>query len=116
MEMDFKSKWTLEQRIAESTRLREKFVTRIPLVIQPGNKASPPIDKYKYLVPGDLTLGEFIFIVRKRVKLGSEQALFGFIDGVLPPVTKTIRELYVEHADPDGFLYLKYSLENTFGA
>jgi len=110
--MDFKSKWTFEQRLAESTRLREKFVTRIPLVIVQGK---PPVDKNKYLVPGDLTLGEFVYILRKRIKLGSEKSLFCFIDGVLPPISKTIRELYAEHADPDGFLYLRYSLENTFG-
>jgi GABA(A) receptor-associated protein len=113
--VDFKSKWTFEQRTLESARLREKFLNRIPVVIKAGNKSSPPIDKYKYLVPGELTLGEFIYILRKRIKLHPAQALFVFIDGILPPVSKSLRELYAENADPDGFLYLSYSLENTFG-
>ena len=113
--MDFKTKWPLEYRISESARMREKFLHRIPVIIQPGNKQAPLLDKNKYLVPGDLSLGEFLFVIRKKIKLGSEQALFGFVGGVLPPISKMIREIYAEHADPDGFLYLIYSLENTFG-
>ena len=34
---------------------------------------------------------------------------------ILAPSTKTIGELYSDYASEDGFLYVQYHLENTFG-
>jgi GABA(A) receptor-associated protein len=42
-------------------------------------------------------------------------ALFLFIDKVVPTSSMTMGEIYVEHKDVDGFLYIQYSGENTFG-
>lgn len=43
------------------------------------------IDKKKYLVPADLTVGQFVYVIRKRIKLSPEKAIFIFVDEVLPP-------------------------------
>lgn len=43
------------------------------------------IDKKKYLVPSDLTVGQFVYVIRKRIKLSPEKAIFIFVDDVLPP-------------------------------
>jgi GABA(A) receptor-associated protein len=75
----------------------------------------PIIDKTKYLTPGDLTLGQFAFILRKRMSLPPELAIFIFINNQLPTNTTLIRELYAKFADKDGFLYLTYCGEATFG-
>lgn len=88
-----------------------KYPDRIPIIIE----GKPDVDRHKYLVPDHLTVGEFLHIIRKRIKLGSHQALFAFVDGVLPPSSMQLRAVYNEYRSPDGFLYLKYSLENTFG-
>lgn len=45
----------------------------------------PDIDKKKYLVPADLTVGQFVYVIRKRIKLSPEKAIFIFINNVLPP-------------------------------
>ncbi|XP_035539977.1 uncharacterized protein LOC118344158 [Juglans regia] len=75
----------------------------------------PYIDKKKYLVPADLTVGQFVYIIRKRIKLSAEKTIFIFVDNVLPP-TGTIRStIYDQKKDEDGFLYVTYSGENTFG-
>ena len=34
------------------------------------------IDKRKYLVPADLTVGQFIIVIRKRIKLESEKVTY----------------------------------------
>jgi GABA(A) receptor-associated protein len=112
---EFKQKYTLFARQRESGRLVKKFPDRIPVVIHPGPRA-PPIDKNKYLVPGDLTFSEFMHIVRKRIKVKQFEALLGFVKGgTLPPSSMALREIYKESSDEDGFLYVTYSLENTFG-
>lgn len=87
----------------------------------PRRLAAPPplfaaaIDKNKFLVPGDLTVSQFVFVVRKRLALAPEQSLFIFCSGTLPTTGTLLRELYSTYADPDGFLYLLYAAENTFG-
>ncbi|KAE8956555.1 hypothetical protein PR001_g31694, partial [Phytophthora rubi] len=45
----------------------------------------PDIDKKKFLVPADLTVGQFVYVIRKRIKLSPEKAIFIFVNNVLPP-------------------------------
>jgi len=112
----FKQEYTFEQRTKQSRDLLQKYDDRIPVIICPGNKNTPVADKYKYLVPNTLTIGEFVYIIRKRIKLGPEQAMFIFTNNILPPTASSLYSIYQEHRDDDGFLYLVYSLENTFGS
>ena len=76
----------------------------------------PDIDKHKFLVPGDLTMGQFVYVIRKRVKLSPEKAIFIFVNNTLPTTPTLVSSIYKEHKDPDGFLYVTYSSETTFGA
>lgn len=52
------------------------------------------LDKKKYLVPADLTVGQFYFLIRKRVHLRPEDALFFFVNNVIPPTSTTMGSLY----------------------
>lgn len=115
--LPFKQRHSFQERIQESTRIRDKFPGRVPVIVQKApNNPIPTIDKEKFLVPGDLTISQMIFILRNRMRLPSETALFVFVNNTLPITSSFMRELYTTHADPDGFLYLIYSGENTFGS
>ena len=37
------------------------------------------IDKKKYLVPMDLTVGQFVYVIRKRIKLSPEKVGFVYV-------------------------------------
>jgi GABA(A) receptor-associated protein len=153
---------------------------------------TPPV-LCRYLVPADLSVGQFVYVIRKRIKLPSEKAIFIFVKNTLPPIGATavsrsaavnmrdknepasatavrvallawsqtnqgvhtrhlclvaacvpsrqrctlrvarqwlvarhehpqccaaamMATVYEEHKDEDGFLYITYSGENTFGA
>ncbi len=52
------------------------------------------LDKKKYLVPSDLTVGQFYFLIRKRIHLRPEDALFFFVNNVIPPTSATMGVLY----------------------
>ena len=52
------------------------------------------LDKKKYLVPSDLTVGQFYFLIRKRIHLRAEDALFFFVNNVIPPTSATMGALY----------------------
>ena len=74
------------------------------------------MDKAKYLVPRDITIGQFIYIIRKRINISKEEALFMFTEnGTIPPSSALLSNLYMTNKDEDGFLYIVYSGENTFG-
>ncbi|KFK26531.1 hypothetical protein AALP_AA8G261100 [Arabis alpina] len=105
-----------EKRRAEAARIREKYPDRIPVIVEKAEKSDiPTIDKKKYLVPADLTVGQFVYVIRKRIKLSAEKAIFIFVDNVLPPTGALMSAVYEEKKDDDGFLYVTYSGENTFG-
>lgn len=42
------------------------------------------IDKRKFLVPNDISVAQFMWIIRKRIQLPSEKAIFLFVGKVLP--------------------------------
>ena len=63
----------------------------------------------------DLTVGQFVYVIRKRIKLRPEKAIFIFVSSVLPPSAALMSSIYEEHRDEDGFLYIQYSGEHTFG-
>ncbi|XP_031482117.1 autophagy-related protein 8C-like [Nymphaea colorata] len=113
----FKAEHPLERRKTESARIREKYPERIPVIVEKADRTDiPDIDKKKYLVPADLTVGQLVYVIRKRIKLSPEKAIFIFVKNVLPPTGAMMSAIYEEHKDEDGFLYMTYSGENTFGS
>ena len=112
----FKQEHPLDKRQAEAQRIRTKYPDRIPVIVERAEKSDiPDLDKKKYLVPADLTVGQFVYVIRKRIKLSPEKAIFIFVNNVLPPTAALMSSIYDEHKDDDGFLYIAYSGENTFG-
>nr|UIF28056.1 green fluorescent protein [Cloning vector pCaExp-Arg] len=116
MRSQFKDEHPFEKRQAEAARIAQRFKDRVPVICEKvENSDIPEIDKRKYLVPVDLTVGQFVYVIRKRIKLPSEKAIFIFVNDILPPTAALISTIYEEHKDEDGFLYVLYSGENTFG-
>ena len=116
--MGFKTEFSFEERREEAIRVIEKYPERVPIICEKSRTASnecPEIDKKKYLVPRDLTMGQFLYVVRKRLKLAPEKAIFLFVGNSISPSTASINEIYNYNKDKDGFLYITYSLENVFG-
>lgn len=116
---NFKRDLSFENRLDESSRVITKYPDRKPIICEKLNTASnfklADIDKKKYLVPVELTIGQFIYVIRKRIKLNSEEALFLFINNKIISSTAIIGDVYQNERDRDGFLYIQYSKENIFG-
>jgi len=112
----YKQKTTFEQRETESHRIRGRYPGRIPVIVENDTRSDIPVlNNNKYLVPGELTMGQFIYVIRKRIKISPEKALFIMVNDKLPPTAALVSTLYHEHADSDGFLYFSVSGESTFG-
>ena len=115
---DFKKQNTFESRCAQSAKIRDKYPSRVPIIVtrSKSSKTIPDIDRRKYLVPDDITLGAFMHILRKRVKLEAHVGMYLFVgDYAIVPVSQTIRQIDEEFKDTDGYLYIYYAGESTFG-
>lgn len=116
----FRKRYSEPERLAESKRILEKYPDRIPVIVEKSensNKDIPDIDKSKYLVPNDLTIGQFLYVIRKRINIPPTKALFIFTEnGTIPPASSLMTAIYQSHKGRDGFLMLQYCGENTFGA
>jgi GABA(A) receptor-associated protein len=111
----FKDAHSLEDRISSYRKIIKKNPDRIPIIV-----VSPEdicLDKHKYLVPYDITVGQFMHVLRKRIgnNLSAEQALFLFVNNALPPVQSLVSEIYRESKDEDGYLYMTLMKESTYG-
>ena len=115
--MSFKLSYTFSQRRNESQKVLDKYPNRIPVICEVDNKNSSIIQlkKMKYLVPDSLTVGQFVYVLRKQMTLKPEEAVFIMIDGILPPTASLMSQIYHDHKDNDGFLYAVLLRENTFG-
>lgn len=105
------------ERLKKSQVILEKYPDRVPLIIQPSKNDRDiyPIDKSKYITPRDLTMLQLQQIIRKRIRFPSEKALFMFINNKMFPITSMVGNIYDDNKDSDGFLYVTYCQENTFG-
>ena len=109
----FKSR-PFEIRQDESSKILHKYSDRVPIIIDTVN-ATFELDKYKYLVPRDLTVAQFLYVIRKRCKLAPEKGLFLFVNNTLLSSGVLISQVYRNQADNDGFLYIIVSEESVFG-
>ena len=113
---DYRTTRTYDERLEESSKIRNKYPDRIPVICQKTPQSTlSSLYKSKYLVPKDLTSSQFLFVIRKRLELTSEKALFIFIEGTMPSSTLTFEDLYATYKNNDGFLYVSYAEENVFG-
>ncbi|RNE97925.1 microtubial binding protein [Trypanosoma rangeli] len=120
---------TFAERQKEVTTVRERFPQHIPIVCEPASSdtalnAGPisercrvlrDLDCSKFLVPGDASMQQLMVLLRGRLVLDAEQAIFLFIDDAVLPNSACVGDLYAQRKDIDGFLYMTYSIESAFG-
>jgi GABA(A) receptor-associated protein len=115
----FIDKYSFFERNTEATKIIKRYPDRIPVICEKNRHdvSCPEIDKHKYLVPHDITVGQFIYVIRKRIRLPASSALFLFVgnDNTLLSPNTLISQAYHNFRNIDGFLYITYSKENVFG-
>lgn len=76
----------------------------------------PHLDKSKFLVPQEITMSQFVTIIRNRMNLGSTHAFYLLVNNrSMLSLSKTLAEVYSEFKDEDGFLYVTYASQEVFG-
>lgn len=119
----FKQTTSFKDRQQGSCRLLQKYPDRIPVIIEKNNKKNrkykqntlQQLPKNKFLVPKKITIGQFVYVIKQKLELRPEEAIFLFINNTLPKVTDRMIDIYDVHKDIDGYVYITYFNENTFG-
>ncbi|KAG6749747.1 hypothetical protein POTOM_046815 [Populus tomentosa] len=87
MGKSFKDEFTFEKRLEESQDNFAKYPLRIPGVAAfrtHCNPQIPGVETLLYLVPRDMSVGQFIHILSSRLHLTPGKALLVFVKGTLP--------------------------------
>ena len=116
MNNHYKEEHSFEKRKAFAETALQRNPGRIPVIVEKAPKANiPDLDKKKYLIPRDMTVGQFYFVIRSRLTMKSEDALFFFVNNVIPSTSANMGSLYDQHCDDDGFFYVTYADESVYG-
>ena len=110
----FKEERDFDYRLEDSTAAIKNHVNRIPVIICSNDKTSE-IQYKKLLVPKNHTMGQLAHIIKKRVNIKEGEAIFIFVNNKIPRLTSLISTVYDNEKDEDGFLYVVYGIESTFG-
>jgi GABA(A) receptor-associated protein len=101
--------------------LLNKYPNRVPIVI---SSKSFKTQINRFIVPLDMTVAQFIVILRNKTKLKPEEALYIFIkdcsvknkeNGVIAPSSESMGSLYEKYKDDKLLLNLVYEKESVFG-
>lgn len=110
----FKKKYPLEERKNESLRVSNAYPDRVPIIVMSDDKLN--ISKFKFMVPNDISVGQFLYIVKKGLSENdSTKSLFILFNNVIPCHSDKMSDMNDRFRDEDGFLYAYVSYENTFG-
>lgn len=119
MRKSFSDTYTLEQRQKMACEQRAKYTDRTPIIVERAHTEQrlPRLDKERFIVPIDLTMGQLEHVIRRRLQLTPTTAIFiSTRNNVMIPNTEPISRIDDQFQDPDdGFVYLTYRGEETFG-
>lgn len=114
----FKNKKSLASRKDEVATIRKNYPTKIPIIVERFQKEKflNDLDKVKFLVPQEVTMSQLVTIIRNKMQLGPQQALYLLVNNrSMASLSRTLAEVYQEHKDEDGFLYVTYASQEVFG-
>ena len=111
-----KEKYSFEERKKDSKFLMEKNERCVPIIFEKGYKCQTiQFKKSRFIVSLYITIGQLLYIIRNYYAIDPFVSLFLFINGNIPSNSSLILDVYNREKDEDGFLYIQYFTENTFG-
>lgn len=119
--MEFLQQWkstSLDHRKDIVHKLTAKYPDKLSLIVDRATKHDPKIAKNKFLIPRTETASKVMAFVRNNIPtLTSTEALFFFLHdhSIMVPGSMGLSEIKDRYGNEDGFLYLTYTKENTFG-
>ena len=110
----FNNSYEVRRQLYE--KINNAYPDCYPVIIERQNRHDPEIRKFKFLVPNMSTMISIIREARCHMNLNSpKDCIIFYVNGKLIPVGYLVDHVYEKYHDEDGFLYLTYTTESTFG-
>lgn len=108
---------TFKKRLEISNMKRTESPTKVPIIVEKDFSASKSgkVHRYQFFVPRDLKVSDLIINIKKQDELKPTEALFLFVGNTIPLMSMTIGEFDRYFCCDDGFVYVTYTQESTFG-
>lgn len=106
----------------EVKRLRAKHPNKVPVICLRSKLAKhlPELSKNKALLDESTPVNQVKYFIHKEIAqvLGpkAKETIYLFVKNRTPKSSTSLRDLYAQCRDNDGYLYITYSAENTLGA
>jgi GABA(A) receptor-associated protein len=114
--LPYRRRVPLAERKRACERARMRHPAHVPTILERSGADTPVMNREKFLLSGALTGSQLQYVVRRRLALRGDEAIFLLCDRRVVPATASVFELDARHRDPDdGFLYVVYTCENAFG-
>ena len=112
----FQKNWnnlTTASKRKEYDKIQAEFPHHIPVIVFAPDDLK--LNKHKFLIQRDMTVGQFMYILRGRITINENDALFLFVNNHMVSVSQLISIVYKEHKNESGFVYFHLQKEATFG-
>lgn len=97
----------------EVSLIKEKYPTYIPILIR---SSKIKFTQYKYLVNEEVSISQFMIIIKKKIELKPYEAVYLFVNNTIPKGSILLKSLYNNNKDLDtDMLIITVCKENTFG-
>ena len=124
----YKNSVSFNVRREATKNILNKYPDKCPIYLTFDNKLKlkqrAGTNFNKYIINNNLTMGQYMAVLKKRVEMGDKMGLTLFINiykndkltnTILPTLTMSVEQAYNDYKDEDGFLYMTFVAENTFG-
>jgi hypothetical protein len=101
----------------EISVIMHKYENYVPVIVKVKDKKFELV-KNKYLIHGNITIAEFLCILRKKFKkkINPTEGIYIFINNTIPCTNNTLELLYNINKDKNtDMLFVTICKENTFG-
>ncbi|KAH0614255.1 uncharacterized protein H6S33_006141 [Morchella sextelata] len=111
----FKDDYNFTIRQEKYMAIMKKYPKCVPIVCESGSRGLHHMCRREFSVERTQTLAGVMWRIRRDAKVSETEALFVMVDGVVQPSSVEMGVLYDWAKDEDGWLYITYVKENTFG-
>ena len=108
--------WKSRKEFAD--KMLSDYPDKVPVILAPFNSSSNSynLPQSKFLVPRQFTFHDFIFVVRKKLRLSPKESLFLMVNtSIFPNMSRSMHSIYDENKSTDNFLYIFFSSEPVWG-
>jgi GABA(A) receptor-associated protein len=107
---------SLEERQEKSKSFRERHPNHIPVLVTEHKKSEvkgPSLLKFN--VSKACKIAEVIMSIKQKTNPTSTAAIYVYVNNEVCNPSQSIVDIDSKYRNEDGYLYLVYSTENTFG-